>query len=329
MYTMKTFKIYFLLCLTVFTLNSCDEERVVDDVNNTVTSGLILRTISLIRNEIPIGAEDAGFTVLLEAQDEQDGALLESVDVFVTFNDGSPDVGDTSNGIVGEELFVMNVPASAFTEEPVDGLPRGIIDIPASQLLSLVNLDSENLFGGDNFQERLVANLTDGRSFTNTDVNGNVGQGTFFRSPFIYTTNVVCPVEGFLGEYQLTVLEGVFPAFNATLSYPDGPVNIIPGEGDTERVIEELCFLPEFGVFCGPFNLQLICGEVIVPEQTPGGGVGCGGAILSSTDGVDDLGQYDFQNDTTFQVRFLDNQPGDSNCEDAPPYTVTFELTRQ
>jgi len=205
---MKKLK-YILLALPfAITLNSCDSDEQVDQLIDNVERGAILRTVQIISNEFPFDAPDTAlFSVELEEQDQEDGALLESVDFFVTFSDGSDVEGDTSAGIVDQEVFVRSVAASEFTTGP-NGLPRFTYTATLTELLALVNLTAADIFGGDTFRTRAQLNLTDGRSFTNDgadniDVNGNIANGSFFQSPFFYVTPVVCPIgeEEFVGDY--------------------------------------------------------------------------------------------------------------------------------
>ena len=281
---MKKLKYLFLLLpLLTITFISCDEEEQVDILIDSVERGAILRTVSLISNELPIGVDTAEFSVLLEEQDTEDGGLLESVDVFLTFSDGSADVGDSSNGIVDQEIFVRTLGLDQFETGP-NGLPRTTLTVTLTEMLSLTNLTAENIFGGDSFTTRLVLNLTDGRSFTNdlgdnVDVNGNISSGSFFQSPFRYTTPVVCPVDAgtFVGDY---FVEQITPSiFGYDTFDPDGDgviLNLV--EANEDGIAPGTVDMPELGSTQRAFDafylaalgfdnesswvLDFICGEV-------------------------------------------------------------------
>jgi hypothetical protein len=64
--------------------------------------------------------------------------------------------------------------------------------ISFADALATTGIDFGDVEGGDVFNFRLEAQLTDGRVFTN-NAAGTVAGGSFFSSPFAYTSTVVCP----------------------------------------------------------------------------------------------------------------------------------------
>ena len=83
------FKTYLLLSLVGLVIYSCTEsDNTIDGVLDDVTNGAVLRTISESGNDITVGVGSV-YTLEVEEQDVQEGALLESVDVFVRFNDNT------------------------------------------------------------------------------------------------------------------------------------------------------------------------------------------------------------------------------------------------
>jgi hypothetical protein len=327
----KIMKNIFKICLIislVFAFNSCssDSDKVVDDVFDGVTNGAVLRTINIFSNELPVGVDSAAFSIEVEEQDNQDGALLESVDVFATYTDNSPDDGDSTGGNFSE-YSLGSISASEFSSETPFGLPRTTITRTLNELLAGANLTSSQIFGGDTFTVRLSLNLTDGRVFSVNNA-GSIITGGFFNSPFQYNATVTCPVEAdyAVGNYNLTIIEGVFPAFGATIDWIEGPVTIVNGVGDTERIIEEACYLPEFGMFCGPLTFNLVCGSVLLPNQAPGGGVGCGAAILLESD-LSDLATYNPIDDNVIDLIFQNNLDDSGNCG-AVEYRAVLRLTK-
>ena len=326
----KFITIVALICLPL--LQSCEEEEQVDQLIDTVERGAILRTVEILSNEFPFDQPDSAvFSVILEEQDQEDGGLLESVDIFTTFVDGSDTEGDSSNGIVGQEVAVRTIDASEFTTGE-NGLPVTTLTITLSELLGLVNLTPENIFGGDTFTTRLVLNLTDGRSFTNdlgdnVDVNGNIASGSFFQSPFRYTTPIVCPIgeEEFIGDYVLTNVTAV----DFGNLYADGQiVTLEAGETSVERmftavVLEDL----NVGQPATPFVFQLICNEV-VPSPDQSTNLQCGGGSLTiGTPVGDDIGVYNTGDDSTFTIVIGYNESGAATC--ASPSDAVITLSRQ
>ena len=300
-------------------------KKIIDDLQENVERGAILRTVSLISNSLPIGVDTAAFSVELEEQDAEDGALLSSVDVFISFTDGSPDTGDSSGGVAGE-VMVTTIPASEFTTGEF-GLPRTTLTIPLTQMLSLLNLTNDNIFGGDTFTTRLVLNLTDGRSFTSTDVNGNIASGSFFLSPFRYSTPVVCPVEEgtFTGDYNV---EQVTPSiFGYDTFDPDGGgvvLTLNPADEATQRTFDaDYLAALNFGN-TRTYTLNFICGAVTIPTGS-GSGLQCSNGItLGPPSGTP--GAYDFQDDSAFQLIFTDDESDD--CSAGSP-DVTLNWTKQ
>lgn len=318
-----------LICLPF--IQSCEEEEQVDEIIANVERGAILRTVSLISNELPIGVTTAEFSVLLEEQDQEDGALLSSVDVFLAYTDGSEDVGDSSNGIVDQEIFVRTIGVEEFEAGP-NGLPRTTLTIPLSEMLSLTNLTADNIFGGDSFTTRLVLNLTDGRSFTNDlgdniDVNGNIASGSFFQSPFRYTTPVVCPIgeEEFIGDYVIT---NIVLADGDNLFSEGEIVSLEVGETSVERMFTAVVLGDlQIGQPATPLVFQLVCNEVIVNDDQ-GTNLGCGGGSLTLGSPIDGInGTYNTGDDSTFDIIVGFNASGAATC--AGSNDAVIRLSRQ
>ena len=142
------------IALVGFTYYSCDDgNAVVDEVFDNTTSGIVLRTVNVESDELPIGDSDGYFAVELEMQDVENGALVQSLDVFLTFNDNTVEEGEED--LSTDEVMATTIPSSAFTIGEY-GFPRTTYFITI----------------GDN-----------------TDTS----TGSFFASPFLYISTVVCP----------------------------------------------------------------------------------------------------------------------------------------
>ncbi|MCK0160641.1 hypothetical protein [Allomuricauda sp. F6463D] len=178
------------LALLGLTFNSCDDgDTVIDEVFANTTSGIVLRTVNVESDELPIGQSDSYFAVELEMQDEEDGALVESLDVFVSFSDRTVEEGETDYS--ASEVQVATISSSEFTTGQY-GFPRTTYSITLPEMLSALSLSETNVDGGDNFSIRFAANMTDGRTFSNGQ-NTDTSTGSFFASPFQYNAAVVCP----------------------------------------------------------------------------------------------------------------------------------------
>ena len=90
----------------VFSFNSCeDSDLAVDKVTDGTTSGAVLRTVNVISSSLNRSDDSSFFSVEVEEQDEQNGALLESVDIYVSIRDLTPD-----NGTTTAEALVKTIP---------------------------------------------------------------------------------------------------------------------------------------------------------------------------------------------------------------------------
>jgi hypothetical protein len=187
------FKI-FLSTLLVFSFNSCeDSNTVVDQVVEDTLAGAILRTISDDSNSNVLNSSDPAsfWSQVLEEQDEENGALLESVDVMVSIRDLSPDNGTT----VAVDFLVKTIPAADFTTGPV-GLPRTTASATFAEATNAMGLSSTQYAPGDLYVFEVRLNLTDGRTYGAADAAGII-TGGYWASPYKYNAALVCsPIPG-------------------------------------------------------------------------------------------------------------------------------------
>jgi len=318
----KLHPILYLFCLSI--LFSCTEEdNVVDQVFDGVSNGAVLRG-TIIENEIPVGVEDAKFVLDIEEQDIEDGALLSSVDVYISYTDDSPEEGDSTGAATGEVLY-RTIDKSEFTPSEF-GLPSIRLTIPVQDFLATVGLaSSDALFGGDSFTTRLELKLTDGRVFSANNAGGII-TGGFFSSPFSYTTPVVCPVgeTEFVGEYMIT---NVVPTDFGDLFKENSIVTLEIGETSVDRsftaiVLEDL----DVGQPASPFSFQLVCNDVLVlPEQPTN--LGCGGSLLLGPPINELPGNYVTGDDSVFNIVIGYNETEQATC--AVALDVEIQLAKQ
>lgn len=239
---MKKFKIYIIATL-VLALGACssDDATIGQDVLNTVERGAVLRTINLESGTYNAFDPTSEFSLVFQEQDIEDGGLMESVDVFVSFQRSTGE----SFTPVGSELLLKTIEASEFTIDEFK-LPRTSLKITLSQITTALSLTSSDFTGGDRFVIRLALNLTDGRTITFTDVASNVASSSFFRSPYRYFANVACiplaPVpglyrfelvddygDGWDGAFMTVTIDGVPTVITATGSGTTFEFTIAPG----------------------------------------------------------------------------------------------------
>lgn len=190
----NTFKILFSLLMVTLVASCAKEEGTIYDVLEYET-GAVLRTLSvnaaLLNNSIPTSE----FSVTIEEQDEADGALLESVDIYVHLRDLTSSNGTT----VAVDKFVKSYDASVFTTSDV-GLPMATVGATFGEAFAAMGISPSEVTAGDIFEMELRLNLTDGRTYGRSSAAGII-TGGFFSSPFVYNALIVCSPEP--GTYHI------------------------------------------------------------------------------------------------------------------------------
>ena len=208
-------KYSFGFAVMVLLFSACDEgDAIVNQVTDNVTRGAILRGLDVQSNSVAINSatnvlnDGEEFGILLEFQDDEDGALITGMDVFVSYLDNTDDGADNSR----DEVLFETVPSSSFTAGD-RGLPTLQYNITGQQMQSTLGLaDSQLGLGGDEFNVRFELVLSDGRRFSNGQNSGTI-TGSYFNSPFLYSVAVVCaPSQPTAGEW----------IFATTDTYGDG-----------------------------------------------------------------------------------------------------------
>ncbi|WP_273566200.1 hypothetical protein [Maribacter halichondriae] len=187
---MKKIKIYMTSLILGSLAWSCSETKLIDDVFEETDRGLVLRTVASLGDNYNISDTSSVWGVTLEVQDKENGALLSDVKVFVSFVDTTVEDGGTDFSTAETEIGTFS--AANFSNIGPFGFPRGDISYSYAEAIAATGVDFDNIDGGDTFNYRLEANLTNGRTYTN-NANGTVTGGSFFSSPFAYVSPVVCP----------------------------------------------------------------------------------------------------------------------------------------
>lgn len=312
---MKKINIYLLAFIAVFAVSCTDEDKLPLDVENLET-GAILRTIDLESAVVDFfDVSNSKFSVVLEADDGSQGDRIESIDVFVSFDDNSPE--DGSNDV--SEVLYETIPASALTMGP-DGLPRINFSATAPETLSALGMSESDISPGDVFDFRLAINLTDGQTFTSTNASSDLS-GLFYSSPFRYRVGVGCPISNdlFTGDYEVTLVEGSggFGRFSdATFT-----ANLQPTT--TTRRKFDFTWLPQIGGFGQTFTIEFVCFKAQAVRNNTGLGCG-GGAIVWAPDSKST--PFDITDDSSFTIEFTDFVE-DGGCG-VGSYPVTLSFTK-
>ncbi|WP_423997947.1 hypothetical protein [Maribacter sp. IgM3_T14_3] len=179
---MKKINLYTIAITCLALAVSCESDnKVIDDVLETFTSGAVLRTIDSDGSFDMFRTENT-FSVNIEEQDENNGELIDRVDITVDFVDNNKELADdTTLGVAFATLA-----ASDFTIND-RGLPAADFAYTMEEALATLGVDIESVLPGDNIAINLELFFTDGRSFKAADAAGTVTGGSFFSSPFAYS----------------------------------------------------------------------------------------------------------------------------------------------
>lgn len=249
MKTMRNIFKFLFASLFLVTFSCVDSENTIDTVLDYET-GAILRTISV--NNAVLNSSDpmSTFSVTVEEQDEEDGALFQQVNVYCQLRDLTADNSDgsTNDNSTGF-ILVSSVPASDFATGPV-GLPRGDINMAFGDAAAAMGVGPTQYSPGDVFVVGLEVVLTDGRTYDWTSAAGII-TGGFFSSPFKYNALLTCsPMPGDYTVYM-------------TDSYGDGWQTTSGGDGglglqiDMDGVVTSVALCSMWGTFdftCTPNN---------------------------------------------------------------------------
>lgn len=189
---LNNLKYYIGIACILFLASCADSDQIIDQVTEGSTRGAVLRALDVQSNSVAINSgtnvllDGEKFSVLLEYQDTEDGALLSSMNVYGSY------VDNTTGGANSKpEVLITNVPSSSFSIGE-RGLPTIQYDLTAQEMQSAMGLANDQIgLGGDDFAIRFEAVLTDGRTFSSANNSGNIA-GSYFNSPFLYGVRVVC-----------------------------------------------------------------------------------------------------------------------------------------
>ncbi|GGG40254.1 hypothetical protein GCM10011344_46400 [Dokdonia pacifica] len=223
-----------IIILSLFLCIACDdEEKAIETVLVEVDRGAVLRTLQFNNGEFEINNPSSVFSIDIEEQDIEEGRLLSTVDVFVTFIDNTP----AGNSVSTQRILLETLTPEDFATSDFS-LPAITLDYTYAELLDATGLTIDQTNCKDQFRLDLDLNLSDGLTFNVTNSAGTVVNTTgFFKSPFTYLINIVEPISSdkFTGVYQYTSIEdGLFgPSFG-----PDRLFTIVNGHSNNFRQFE-------------------------------------------------------------------------------------------
>ncbi|MEP2935439.1 MAG: hypothetical protein ABJM06_06965 [Gilvibacter sp.] len=313
-------KHYVGLLSMVLLLACSSDDKVVQVVDDGVLGGAFIRTLSFTNSDLVLNDAASTFSVDLEVQDEQEGALFESISVLARFKDNNPEDGDQS----GSEVLVKTLESDAFGTS-ANNLPITTLTLTYAELVAATNVLVESIQCKDQFLVRLVLHLTDGRTFSVNDSSSSavIGFDTIFSSPFCYTLNIVEPIANtqFVGTYEYrSIVDG---PIGPTFGLPN-TVNIRVGESPNTRVFEANYIVSRQNEPARTFRFVVSCDEILFRKNQissffswcrPGGGFSFGGPpILLGPDTTNAPVNPD--DDTIFELHFVEGYLGwDGDCE--------------
>ena len=192
---MKMKKLISFFSLFIVFQSCTDPENTVNFVLDNFETGAVLRTISTSGTYNYYDQSTSIFSATIEEHDEENGELMQSVDIYLSVDGGS-------------EVLFKTLQPSDFTTGPT-GLPRATFKVGLTEVDNLVGF-----IGGSTVKIRLELNLTNGKSFSEDSVTGSM-TGSYFKSSYVYNEIVNCFVT------DGSAVPGIY-SVNMQDSYGDG-----------------------------------------------------------------------------------------------------------
>ena len=217
-------------------------------------TGVYLRTISSTPNIDFAQLATASWTLVGEAVDEENGNLVQQVEVLVRRRRGAS---------LSPEVSLTTVPKSAFAPNSESKYLRATIQVTIASALAAMGFTEDDIDGGDFFEFRLILTDTQGRLFTNTNLSGDVISGGFYLSPFFYRVPVVC-ISDLAGtfNYSQTDMQSIYGSCPGTIN---GTVTFTATAAGTSYTVSNAtfgfweCYGDTYG---GNVTLNDACGQL-------------------------------------------------------------------
>ena len=185
---MKNIKFYIVAFSLSLLAISCDsDDKVVEEVLDGATSGAVLRTRSE-SGSFDMFRPDRVFAVTVEEQDEDNGELIDRVDITVDFIDNNDEGGVNVDDTTSDVPF-GTLAATDFTIGE-RGLPEASFEYTLQEALDALSIPLIRVLPGDRVRINFELFFTDGRSFAEDDAATTVTGGSFFASPFQYARTI-------------------------------------------------------------------------------------------------------------------------------------------
>lgn len=206
------------LALLLFVANACNREG---DVLSTEESsqGIYLRTIadnSTAFSQTTFSSSKIDLNLELAGASAQNN--LQEVRVYLDYEDSDLVYN-------APEKLVATYTLADFALSATSQLYRKNITFTAAQMFQLLGITNQTIYGGgDYFTVRFAAVAKDGKVYTNSNLGADL-TGEYYKSPFMYRFNVVCPynLAPFSGSYSVVADDWADYAAGDVLSVVAGP----------------------------------------------------------------------------------------------------------
>jgi len=202
-----------------------DGDQVFDQIVGAEKRGAVVRTIEVVENEILYDVPTStllggGFETTVEVQDQEDGNLLSELNVYIGYSDNTADKGSSTIGDAETLVQTFTLADGTIGEF---GLPRFTYSATAAELQAATGVTGSDIFGGDAFTIRFEIVQTDGSTYSAADNSGTL-TGSFFSSPFEYTSTLVClPKPTQPGDWTVEMADSYGDGWQSTTSDGGGP----------------------------------------------------------------------------------------------------------
>ncbi len=302
------FKQLLLLVTTVYVIISCSSDEKVALTNaDDREIGAYVRTIQTFNSDFFVGNATDVFGVELEVHDEENGGLLEEIEVFITYK--------PTGAIPSNERFLKTLAASEFQIGDF-GKPRAPLTISFQEAIDVFDLSIDEVVCKDQFEVRINLKLTDGKSFTTGQSSSKIlAADDFWSSPFCYTITVLEPIpeDAFTGIYNLeSIVDGPLGETFGTTQL----VEIYRGHSPNVREMRLRHRLSIEQEQPRIFRFTIACDESIFSKDLLSSKIGFCGVDPAILLGPDTLNAtINSSDDTVFELWFVEGYLGfDGNC---------------
>lgn len=284
--------------------------------------GAYVRLLELKVGEFDLADYDgSAYSYTAEFVDEAQGDRVSSYDIYVRFDDNTPDNGDNSKE---EQLWNSFGQGDFFENER--GYKAIDVDILLTQVAGLLGLAEADLSPGDFFEFRSEVILDNGAVFTRANSSSAVN-GSAFQGFFDFTAKVTCPISDdlFVGSYKITYDEyDPSDGFDFAFGADPAPVVIRTVSGSSTLREFDFSYLPDSYNFDGQtLRFDIVCDNVQPSNVDTGVGCGGGSIIISAASNP----PVDITDDSQFTMDLIDYF-ADGGCG-VPQIPMKVTFTKQ